>query len=164
MTVEPERLLGEGPLGDTLPRLLRLFEPERIVPGRATVELDRAEADLRAATGRADGARVEPASPDVTLGATCRFVRLPANRCLVLLEPATEGRLAAALARHGEGNVALYLVTQPDGVERVRGAGFALSTSANGPFGAQRLILTGPRDGPFLLLAGLDRQPSTPAP
>lgn len=164
MTVERERLLGETVLGDIVPRLLRLVEPERIVPGRATVELDRAEADLRAATGRDDGARVEPVSPDVTLGATCRFVRLPADRDVVLLEPVTEGRLAAALARHGEGTVALYLVTDDAAVARAREAGFVLSATNDGPFGAQRLILTGPRDGPFLLLAGLDRPPPTSAP
>lgn len=159
MTGEPVRLLGGAALGDLVARLLDAVQPARVVQGHATVELDRAEIEVRAsrvAMGE-PGARSAPA--DGILGASSRLLRLPGDHDVLLLEPDTEGRLAAALARHGEGMVAAYLLTDPAGADRARRAGFGLSAAAQGPFGAQRLILGGPRDGPFLLLAGLDEQP-----
>ena len=73
--------------------------------GWATVELDRAAGELAAIGMFTTAAREE------TLGAVARRTRLGdrARPAAVLLEPDTEGLLAAALARFGEGVLALYL-------------------------------------------------------
>lgn len=87
---------GLGALrGTTAPRLLAV--------GWATVDIERTLEDLGV-----PGAR--PAADEPLLGA--RAWRVDAGAVTVLvLEPSTEGRLAAALARHGEGIRALYLGT-----------------------------------------------------
>ena len=70
------------------------------------------------------GPRSRPAPDCVHLGARCRVGRL-ADRprdgatLVVLLEPSTEGRLAATLARHGEGWCATWLDV-PDAGRRRR--------------------------------------------
>jgi hypothetical protein len=146
-------LLGGAALGDTLARLRTAAQPTRVVAGWATVELDRAvlevPAQLRATRGLSS---TEPAPDDRVLGARCRLLQFPAGGDVLLFEPSTEGRLAAALARHGEGIVALYLVADSGAAERARQAGLRLGAEGKGPFGAERLVLAGPRDGPFLLL------------
>src|SRR5436190_19537373 len=73
--------------------------------GWATVELDRAARELASV-----GAFVA-APRDAALGASA--MRSPVQKggppAIVLLEPDTEGLLAAALARFGEGVLAVYL-------------------------------------------------------
>jgi hypothetical protein len=64
---------------------------------------------------------------------------------LVLVEPNTEGRMAASLARRGEGPVAAWVTAPPP-------AGVRLSSPAEGPFGRERLVLGGALDGPHVLL------------
>jgi hypothetical protein len=136
-------LLGAAPLRDALAEIVRLAGPLDMVPGWATVELARA----------AGAAPVEPTTADQLLGAFAAIVRIDARRQVVLLEPSTEGPLAAALARHGEGWVAAYLRgVQPAADERLQVAGYALSTLGRGPFGPERRVLAGRPDGPFLLL------------
>ncbi|HLX35144.1 MAG TPA: hypothetical protein VKR30_07870 [Candidatus Limnocylindrales bacterium] len=92
----------------------------------ATVDLDRAEQELGAALGVELAAR--PSARERKLGARVRsaspFADGPA---LLLLEPDTEGRLAAILARRGEG-VALVVVE----------AGYR----------TRRLVVTSDRGGP----------------
>lgn len=155
MSSEVDELVGAGRLGDAPLRLRREVRPDRVVIGWATVELDRAEAEVT--TGLAgDGVpRVEPARDERVLGARCRLLRFAA-RDVLLLEPSTEGRLAAALARHGEGPLVLYLVADSGATERARRAGFTLTSAGEGPLGTERLVIAGPRDGPFLVLAGLE--------
>lgn len=127
--------------------------------GWATVELDRAAASL----GAELGTTFEPASRDALLGASVR--RSTAKEPLILIEePDTEGRLSGALARRGEGPVALYLRIRS--LERLPGQ---LSIRAgSGPLGPARLVLAGQPWGPFLILVeGLskqvaDRVPSEP--
>ena len=97
-----------------------------------------------------------PVADDRVLGARCRLLRFDDGRVILLLEPSTEGRLAAALVRHGEGFAVRYLLVDIGALDRARQAGFTLSSGGHGPFGTQRLVLTGPRSGPFLVLAGLD--------
>lgn len=159
MIADPEALLGADVLGDALPRLWAAVQPRRVVGGWATVELDRAAVEVAATLRDRHGLthpRVEDAPPDGLLGARCRLLRYPEDRDTLLLEPSTEGRLAAALVRHGEGSVALYLLADAAASARARHAGFRLTAPGAGPFGSQRLVLEGPRWGPFLVLAGLD--------
>jgi hypothetical protein len=159
VTADPEQLLGADALGDALARLRTAVGPTRAVGGWATVELDRAEievADALAAVHDLRDPQVENRPEERLLGARCRLLRYPADYDMLLLEPSTEGRLAAALVRHGEGSVALYLLADGGAPERARRAGFRLSSEGRGPFGRERLVIAGPRWGPFLLLAGLD--------
>ncbi len=59
------------------------------------------------------------------------------------LEPNTEGRLAASLARHGEGPAAVWLAVGdlPAAVAGLRSTGVATSVEQPGPLGAERLLL-----------------------
>ena len=129
--------------------------------GWATVELDRAEADL----GAELATTFETASRDALLGAKVR--RSAGTEPLVLIEePDTEGRLSGSLAKHGEGPFALYL--RVPSLDPLPGT---LSIRAgNGPLGPARLVLNGPPWGPFMILVGppeslppnADRVPSEP--
>lgn len=120
--------------------------------GWATVELDRAEAELDPWIGEAAPGPRE--RPDPHLGARV-VLRLGAGlpgAWTALLEPSTEGAVSASLARDGEGPCALYLrpaigldawlVAAPPGEGgHVR----------EGPFGRQ-VLLRGAFTGPHLLV------------
>jgi hypothetical protein len=121
--------------------------------GWATVELDRAERDLiDGLDGSVDGAR--DLADDILLGARCRILPAarPGDPSIVLLEPFTEGRLAATLARHGEGPAAVWLRTDPSALATPA----RRSTPAEGPFGLEVLLLDGAVSGPhrLIVLAG----------
>ena len=104
----------------------------------ATVDADRAVADLSPALGAA----WQDVGEDAVLGARCR--RLPLGRgVLVLAEPTTEGYAAACLARFGEGPIALAL----DGTSEV-GTHVQDNPVSDGPAAWVRL---GPRTAPYLL-------------
>jgi len=156
VTPDPERLLGGDALGDTLARLWAAVEPRRAVGGWATVELDRAEIEVAGLLGDLGEPTVEEVPDERVLGASCRLLRFAGGREIILLEPSTEGRLAGALARHGEGELARYLLVDGGAPERARRAGFTLGSERPGPLGPERLVMEGPREGPFLLIAGLD--------
>jgi hypothetical protein len=70
----------------------------------ATVDLDRAAADLEPAVGSS----WHEAGLDEVLGARCRRITMERSE-LVLAEPSTEGYAAACLARFGEGPIAMAL-------------------------------------------------------
>jgi predicted N-acetyltransferase YhbS len=143
--VDTGRLLGSEALGDALDRLRKAIGPVDELIGWGTVEFERALEEL--------GAPSSVAAPeDALLGARARRCRLEGGVEVVLLEPATEGFLAASLARFGEGPVARYLVGGPGTAEAARRAGFALSPEAGGPLGRQRRVRLGRRWGPHLLL------------
>ena len=116
--------------------------------GWATVDLDRTAGEF--------GLRVEPGPSDRLLGARCGMVVGPG---VVLLEPATEGRLAASLARWGEGPIALYVARGQTGVgpdidgwrEALRALELPTSAVARGPFGRSFLLAGGPPWGPHLV-------------
>jgi hypothetical protein len=167
----PERLAsieeldaGTAPLGARPSRIALLGV------GWATVELDRASAEV----GRRFGLRAtgHDAVDDGWLGARARVLeptgsepagsgspgtarRLPPEPLMVLLEPATEGRIAASLARLGEGPVALYLSLP----------GPAGAATRPGPLGAADLLHARSPWGPFVLAVarGADGPVASPA-
>jgi hypothetical protein len=127
--------------------------------GWATVELERATAELADALGLGRGVDAFVSGRrSVALGCACRVVPgvLPDGGWLVVLEPDTEGRLAGALARLGEGPSVAWLVPEAPAAapEALRPAGMSVSAERGGPLGPERLILGGPPDGRLWLLAG----------
>ncbi len=111
--------------------------------GLASVDAERAIAEL-------GSGHFQPAQPDEWLGARA-WQGPPGRPRLIMLEPLTEGRLAAALARHGEGAVALYLVSS-----RPPAAGLArvLDRPRTWPGGAAARLVGVPARpwGPFLFV------------
>ena len=112
--------------------------------GWATVDLERAAAAFR--EPQLAGVGFEPVGDDILLGAHVLVARPAGEPAVVLLEPSTEGRLAAFLARHGEGPAAVWLHGRADVAEEG-----ATRLEAAGPFGPQRL-LTGSSVGPFVIV------------
>lgn len=119
--------------------------------GWTTVELDRAAEEL--ADLLVPGATFAQATSCEHLGASCRVGQVrpgvvPAE-IVVLLEPSTEGRLAATLARHDEG----WQVTWEAADEATaRTVDLVLSVERPGPLGPERLLLGGPATGPHRLV------------
>ena len=129
-----------------------------IVLGWATVDLDRAEHAFRAALLGFTVAS-EDMPDDALLGACCRLIRtaVPGVATALLLEPFTEGRLAATLARHGEGPAAVWLredpAWDPPGSAAEASAPMGRRSSpAQGPFGTEVLLRDGARSGPYRIL------------
>ena len=127
---------------------------EEQVVGWATVDLERASSG----PGAAD-AGFRDASPrdEPLLGA--RGVvgsATPDRPAVILLEPTTEGRLAASLARHDEGPLVLYLLVAPGTLDRFRvvatASGVHVSRPEQGPFGPAVLVLDGDPWGPHLIV------------
>jgi GNAT superfamily N-acetyltransferase len=110
--------------------------------GWSTVDLERAEREL--------GLAFQDAAPDAILGARTRINTGHLTVPLVLLEPATEGRLAASLARLGEGPVVTWLA----GPAPTSGPSGPSGPPALGPFGDERLE-PGPIHGPNRLFLTL---------
>jgi hypothetical protein len=119
----------------------------------ATVELDRATVELdpwlEPAELPGDGAEPHLGARTRTRGSH----GLP-GRVLLLAEPVTEGRLAASLARDGEGPCALYL-EPAEGLEAWRAAavrrGVVVSEIRPGPLGPSALLAGAP-SGPHLVM------------
>jgi hypothetical protein len=125
-------------------------EPSLLAIGWATVDLDRAAASFAPMA-------FDPAPSEVHLGAFARRPLGPGvHRSVILLEPSTEGRLAASLVRHGEGPAALYLGLRPGSLEGyladARRRGTPTSPVAGGPLGPEVLVLGGPAAGPHVLV------------
>jgi hypothetical protein len=113
----------------------------------ATVDRDRVLAGLDLAAERL--------ADDPHLGASVTLVRPADGDPIAILEPVTEGRLAATLARHGEGPVGEY-VEGPLPLEAIGGAAaaavLAIGRPADGPFGRSVLVLPSRLGGPLLVL------------
>ncbi|HTC85863.1 MAG TPA: hypothetical protein VK656_04125, partial [Candidatus Acidoferrum sp.] len=97
------------------------------------------------------------APDDPHLGAYALRRRGPSDGVApVLLEPRTEGRLSAALARHGEGPVVFYLGTAAGALravtDAVRTTGGSTTFVAPGPLGPSVLLTGGPASGPHLMV------------
>lgn len=139
-------------------RLKLRGEPETIelhAIGWATVDADRAAEELRRVLQLP---LVEPVAlpADGPLGARClRLERDDDGPALVLLEPMREGRLAASLARRGEGVAVAWVALGLDDTRllaRANLGGLVLSAVGRGPFGTERVVLGGPAWGPHLVL------------
>lgn len=127
----------------------------------ATVDLERALGERTALAPEGIG----PALAEPHLGARVVVAEAPApdGVPLAVAEPTTEGRLAATLARHGEGEVGRYVaVPSPlDEIARAAAAiGIAVSRPADGPFGRSILVLHGPVTGPHLIIVEAPAVPS----
>jgi hypothetical protein len=122
--------------------------------GWATVEIERAEQELEAAIG--NGGSWAEAPRDALLGARAAVYRsiAAASLLVVVLEADTEGRLAASLARHGEGIAATYVTVRPG---TVLAAG-AFGIPAAGPLGRGRRLARGGIGEPSIIV--LDSHPS----
>lgn len=105
-------------------------EGAAVAPGWAALAIAWATVDVARAVAGIGALPVDRRPRDATLGASVTLV--PGRPVPVaLLEPDTEGRLAAMLARHGEGPVGVYAVRAAE-----PGAVFG----DPGPFGPQRLL------------------------
>jgi hypothetical protein len=115
--------------------------------GWATVELERATSELAAELGIGVAAFL-PASDSVILGARCVVAHgvLADGQPLAILEPRTEGRLAALLARRGEGPAATWARSAGPAAHR------ATDRTSPGPFGFERLASGWPAHGVYRLL------------
>jgi hypothetical protein len=123
--VFPELCLALERRADGLPERFAAFERKghesRVAAGRSlhghpngvtrVLAVGFASVDADRMAGQVAGASFVPAAPDEALGARAR-IDTRARPHVILLEPSTEGRLAAALARNGEGPVALYLAVE----------------------------------------------------
>ncbi len=83
---------------------------------------------------------------------------------IALVEPSTEGRLAAWLARNGEGPAGRYVgVGEGEAFDRLTSVaarvGIGFSPVAGGPFGPSRLVVGRPLTAPNLVL--VDRRAGT---
>lgn len=138
--------------------------------GWATVELERAAEELSIAFSRARLPEPDwsPAPRDALLGAAAWRSDSVSERWpgVILLEPDTEGRLAATLARFDEGVAAIYLeapagaASDPDArvtVDRAR-----VGAVAAGPLGPSRLVLARPAWGPHVVVVTAPSPTSVP--
>ena len=132
----------------------------------STVDLERALAEFRTRWTPPDPRVVEAsdAVQDPLLGARVVVLTNDDGQRLALAEPSTEGRLAGALARHGEANVGAYLEA-PFGLDvvaaRAAAAHVPLSRVETGPFGRSVLVLPGKLTGRHLILV---ERPAVPSP
>jgi hypothetical protein len=106
--------------------------------GWATVETERSIASI-ATDLHIPPAAFLPAPDSEVLGARCLVAGgvLPGGAALVVLEAATEGLLAAALARHDEGPRVIWIGRDDPGAA----AEAAAARPSPGPFGPERLLL-----------------------
>jgi hypothetical protein len=109
----------------------------------ATVDLERGARELAARFDLEPGA-FRSSVEDGWLGAAAKVARLGTTN-LVVLEPVTEGRVAAALARFGEGPAGVYFGLPGPATGVVRA----------GPLGAGALLPGTPPWGPFAIVLAL---------
>jgi hypothetical protein len=128
--------------------------------GWATVELERAARELSHLLE--PGSSFSAAPPSVVLGARCRVgpAATDAGLRIVILEPDSEGRLAATLARSGEGWAVTWTVALASASQAVSAGPVRLSAARPGPFGHERLELHGPLAGPHRLVVDAVPSPS----
>ena len=111
--------------------------------GWASVDSERAITELSEALG-VEASAFSPATGSAVLGSFALVATgvLDGAADLAIVEPSTEGRLAAHLARHGEGPTVAWLAARATSPETL---------GADGPFGPERLLPPRP-DGLLCLL------------
>ncbi len=158
LVLEPVPNGEEPPPSGTPPEPLEL-----VGLGWCTVELERASSELDPWLGPRPSDLVPGVDLDAGglwtdehLGARALLregAGLP-GQWMVLLEPSTEGRTAASLARDGEGPCALYL-RPGEGLEgwlhAARDRGVTAGSQRDGPFGPQ-VLLAGSPAGPHVIV------------
>ena len=132
----------------------------RALVGWAGVTAAMPPADTALATGMPPEADLAPAS-------AARASPTPVDVVpIVLLEPDTEGWLAASLARHGEGPAVLYvrvpMATASGMPARLAGLGIR-ARAGTGPFGPELAILGSHAGSPALVVVP-DAEPAGPIP
>jgi hypothetical protein len=132
-----------------------------IAVGWTTVELARAEASIREAAADAVGPFGDAPGDEVigahVRAATILWAAIPTLRTIAVLEPSTEGLLAASLARLGEGPAVVWLARDATaGVSTDVAAGASPRT---GPFGPEWLLPGSERGGRPVLV--VDDAPGT---
>jgi len=141
--------------------------------GWGTVELERAAEELSNAfaAARLPQPACAPAERDAHLGASAwvgatgwfgaegapRGLEAPDMPAVVLLEPDTEGRLAATLARFDEGVAAIYLAAPDPSASDAEPGPYSLDSTrvgapAPGPLGMGRMVLARPAWGPHIIV------------
>ncbi len=147
-----------------------LAAPRLVALGWATVDLERAAAAWPALHWHGVprdtlvGARGLLGDPE---GADEGSDRRRSGRRLLLLEPDAEGRIAATLARHGEGPAALYVGLSPGAIAGSRARlvplGVRLVHGA-GPFGPEIALTGPPASGPTVVLLRIPGRATTGGP
>jgi hypothetical protein len=117
-----------------------MAEPPPIARIWATVDAER--------TIRDAGLVAVPLAEDPLLGASVHLIEPPGEVPIAILEPTTEGGIAAALARHGEGPAGTYVAWN----QSLDDVGEPLTRSDTGPFGAAAIAAAFPAWGPFMVL------------
>jgi hypothetical protein len=157
-------VLEPVPNGEEPPLPGTAMDPLELVGvGWCTVDLERSEMELDPWLGPrprvpAPGMDLDAAGlwADEHLGARAILRQgsgLP-GEWMVLLEPSTEGRTAASLARDGEGPCALYLrpaVGLDAWLEAAHASGVSVGGHRDGPFGVQALLAGSPA-GPHVIV------------
>jgi hypothetical protein len=128
----------------------------------ATVDLERALDERGHAPGAAEAAVADP-----LLGARVAVIAGDDGGLLAIAEPTTEGRLAASLARAGEGLAGSYrALGRGDTLQayrrRAHAAGVPISRIHVGPFGPSVLVIGGSVAGPHLIVVERRSLPSRP--
>lgn len=120
--------------------------------GWATVEGERAIRELDELLGTEAWGRWQPAARDELLGASAWIRAAPGNpsTMLLVLEPDTEGRIAASLARWGEGVLAVYV--RPPAADDLEPSARPGAAAGSGPLGPGRLVAGGPAWGPHVIV------------
>ncbi len=132
-----------------------------VAVGWATVDLDRAWVELAPRSPAASA--LDAVLRDELLGARGRILGASAGGIRsILLEPATEGRLAASLAHRGEGPAVLYVApTVGDlsaAVDRLTHGGSRLR-SGRTALGSGAVVLGLPSAGPQVILVAVPSGP-----
>jgi hypothetical protein len=113
-----EQLAAGAPASDVARELAETVVPGRLGPADRVIGLGWATVDLERTVAVATAVRWEPMTREDAVGASALVTRI-GDVALVLLEPDTEARLAALLARFGEGLCLAYVAGDgPGGMVR----------------------------------------------
>jgi hypothetical protein len=112
------QLAAGAPASEVARELAETVVPGRLEPAERVIGLGWATVDLERTVAQATAVRWEPMTREDAVGASALVTRI-GDVALVLLEPDTEARLAASLARFGEGLCIAYVAGDgPGGMVR----------------------------------------------